>query len=56
MNMQQLREMEGLVDEMIEFHTDPREIVACCNTAVLESLMVRGLDAPDKLKRLDVYR
>jgi len=35
------RELEGIVDAMIEADNDPMDIVACCKDAVIVSMMER---------------
>ncbi len=36
------RELEGIVDAMVEADNDPVDIIACCKDAVIVSMMERG--------------
>uniref|UniRef100_A0A6M3Y3W1 Uncharacterized protein n=1 Tax=viral metagenome TaxID=1070528 RepID=A0A6M3Y3W1_9ZZZZ len=35
------RELEGIVDAMIEADNDPMDIIACCKEAIIVSMMKR---------------
>jgi len=36
------RELEGIVDAMIEADNDPMDIIACCKDAIIVSMMEHG--------------
>jgi len=42
------RELEGIVDAMIEAENDPMDIIACCKDAIIVSMMRKK---KDKVKR-----
>ncbi len=46
------KELEGIVDTMIEVGNDPMQIIDCCKDAVIVSLLERGeKEASDKIKK-----
>ena len=51
-----LRELEGVIDNMIEHGDDAKDIIDSCKDAVIESLMARNKQIPDRIKKLDIFR
>ncbi len=45
-----LRQLEGIVDLMIDAGNDPKEIIDCCKDAIIESLLARNKSIPDGVK------
>jgi hypothetical protein len=50
------KELEGIVDEMVDDGSIPEEIIDCCKTAVIESLLARNKPVPAKISKLDMFR
>jgi polyhydroxyalkanoate synthesis regulator phasin len=50
------KQLEGIVDEMIENGDDPKDIIDRCKDAVIESMKARNKPVPEKVSKLDIYR
>jgi hypothetical protein len=45
-----LKQLEGVVDAMIEAENDPLDIIEECKNAVIESLSARNKPIPEKIR------
>ena len=50
------KQLEGIIDAMIDAQDEAADILDCCRDAVRASLEERGREIPEKIKRLDFYR
>lgn len=51
-----LKELEGIIDEMVESGTPAEDIIDACRTATISCLEERGIPVPYRVDKLDIYR
>jgi len=51
-----LKELEGIIDAMVDNGDSAEDIMDACQTALRESLRCRNKPMPVKLERLDFFR
>ncbi len=51
-----IRELEGIIDKMIEAGDSAADILDACQLAVIQSLIDRDKPVPPKIRALDFFR